>query len=350
MFQLVPRGAVTGIGSLPHRDAQAAVRFIADHSPEIPFWPQLPQRSPDENMIAQVLAPVMDLLTPRGVAQFEIPNGKIGEFRARLRECDAELSPSSAAGFFAFEQALQAGAFADAQMLKGQLTGPITLSNCLWYKGRPLSQLREAQIELTAYLCRLGKWQSARLEQFDKPVLIFVDEPALGADVLIGEGILPLQCVVQALREAGAWVGIHCCASDTPTALCAARPDLISFDAHLNLETFLTAPEILEYVRAGGCLGFGLVPTFDDVSEWSSFFAFMRLLQAADSATIEALVTQSVITATCGLGLMDEPGAALSFRRAQELSGFMRKASAPEQHRARRSPYASPCTIPVYKN
>ena len=49
----VAAGRVTGIGSLPFTDPEAGVRFVAEHSPEIPFWPQLPRRSEDEGMIAQ---------------------------------------------------------------------------------------------------------------------------------------------------------------------------------------------------------------------------------------------------------------------------------------------------------
>lgn len=51
MRELLPQGQVTGIGSLPHRDAEEAVRFVAEQSPAIPFWPQLPQRSDDEMML-----------------------------------------------------------------------------------------------------------------------------------------------------------------------------------------------------------------------------------------------------------------------------------------------------------
>ena len=35
-------GCVTGVGSLPFVDADLAVEFVAEFSPELPFWPQLP--------------------------------------------------------------------------------------------------------------------------------------------------------------------------------------------------------------------------------------------------------------------------------------------------------------------
>ena len=43
----------TGIGSMPHKNADEACSLILKYLPEIPFWPQLPQRSDRENMIIQ---------------------------------------------------------------------------------------------------------------------------------------------------------------------------------------------------------------------------------------------------------------------------------------------------------
>lgn len=68
MREFLPLGQVTGIGSLPHRDANDAIRFVAEHSPTIPFWPQLPQRSDDEMMLPQMLAP---LFLPSGRAEHQ---------------------------------------------------------------------------------------------------------------------------------------------------------------------------------------------------------------------------------------------------------------------------------------
>ena len=41
----IPAGAVTGIGSLPLTSVTSAIRAVAEFSPEVPFWPQLPQLS-----------------------------------------------------------------------------------------------------------------------------------------------------------------------------------------------------------------------------------------------------------------------------------------------------------------
>src|SRR4030065_1116956 len=43
----------TGIGSFPHKDEREAFRLIHGNFSEIPFWPQLPQRSFLEGMVLQ---------------------------------------------------------------------------------------------------------------------------------------------------------------------------------------------------------------------------------------------------------------------------------------------------------
>lgn len=43
----------TAIGSMPHKDPQAACRQVLDSLRDIPAWPQLPKRGFRENMYAQ---------------------------------------------------------------------------------------------------------------------------------------------------------------------------------------------------------------------------------------------------------------------------------------------------------
>jgi hypothetical protein len=175
-------GHVTGIGSLPHLEADAAVEFVAQFSPAIPFWPQLPQRAPSEKMIVQMLAPLLELIEQRGLAHLEVKLVQFDDFRRGLRDVIAALDEKSAAGFFAFERACQANRFPNAAAIKGQISGPITLGWCLFQRGRPYSAQPEIFSDLVDYTCRLASWQVARLKRFGKPVILFIDEPMLAFD------------------------------------------------------------------------------------------------------------------------------------------------------------------------
>jgi hypothetical protein len=64
----VAAGAVTGIGSLPFTSTTSAIRSVAQFSPEVPFWPQLPQRSERESIVGQGFGIIEDLIETRNGA------------------------------------------------------------------------------------------------------------------------------------------------------------------------------------------------------------------------------------------------------------------------------------------
>jgi len=43
----------TAIGSMPHTEPEEACSIVMKYLPAIPAWPQLPKRSPKENMCIQ---------------------------------------------------------------------------------------------------------------------------------------------------------------------------------------------------------------------------------------------------------------------------------------------------------
>ena len=326
MREFLPQGQVTGIGSLPHHDPEDAVRFIAEHSPTIPFWPQLPQRSDGEMMLPQMLAPLLDVLQRHGAARFDIPVDRLNEFRQRLREADVKLDENSAAGFYDFERACKSNSFGQAAALKGQITGPITLAHCLFVDGKPLATLPETLAEFTDYLRRLGVWQIQRLLRFGRPILLFIDEPALTLGASSPPSLSSLQKLVAALRSAGAYVGIHCCASEVPDLICRVKPDIISFDAHQGLEAFLTNPEVQVFIGEGGWLALGIVPTWTDLNQFDVMQAFVRLVSAVEGKyDLSQFVSRSLITATCGLGLLPVESAPASFTKGHELARLMQR-------------------------
>ncbi len=316
-------GAVLGIGSLPHTDPAAAVRFVAEYCPEIPFWPQLPQRSPQDDLLLQMVAPLADLLKMRTAGRIDVLPGRIATVRRRLHSVSARLDETHAPGFFAFEQALAAGDFADARLLKGQLYGPLTLARCLYANGCPIYKLPGIYAALTDYLCRLAHWQVMRLRHFGKPVLIVIDEPALALETPDATALNYVHQMVQAIHEAGASSGVHCCAPAHPATLVNLKTNLISFDAHVGLESFLRHASIQQFVAAGGWLAFGLIPTLLDLSQLAVEDIFARWVGAAVAGgfDVDLLAAHSLISATCGLGLLNEANAAQSFVHTQSLVG-----------------------------
>src|SRR5437879_10699385 len=100
----VAAGAVTGIGSLPLTAATSAIRSVAEFSPEVPFWPQMPQLSERESIVGQGLAIVEDLIEPRNEGYgYQVKKGRLDSVLEILHRRSGELTSVNAAGFGAFE-------------------------------------------------------------------------------------------------------------------------------------------------------------------------------------------------------------------------------------------------------
>src|ERR1700757_1515275 len=124
----VAAGAVTGIGSLPLTSITSAVSAVAEFSPEVPFWPQVPQLSKRESIVGQGLGIVENLIEPRDEGYgYQVKEGQLDSVLEVLHRSSGELTSANAAGFGAFERALSSGLFTSAIAVKGQIEGPITL-------------------------------------------------------------------------------------------------------------------------------------------------------------------------------------------------------------------------------
>src|SRR5690349_12850181 len=179
----VAAGAVTGIGSLPLTSVTSAVRAVAEFSPEVPFWPQLPQLSQQESIVGQGLGIVENLIEPRDEGYgYQVKEGELDSVLEILHRSSGELTPANAAGFGAFEEALSSALFSSAAAVKGQIEGPITLSAYLFHKERPFLADPALFSAIAFHVSQIIGWQIDRLKATGLPVLIFVDEPALCLD------------------------------------------------------------------------------------------------------------------------------------------------------------------------
>lgn len=298
-----PAGAVTGIGSLPFADPAEAVDFVASAVPEVPFWPQLPGRDPAEGMITQSLSLGWNGLRRReGTVSLFVDEADLPDFKAVLRSAAPDLGEHEAAGFAAFRRAARAGAFPDAAVVKGQLTGPMTLAWFVICADEPVIARPSVVEALADRVVRQATWQVRALRALDLPVLIFLDEPALAVLTQLGSGAWAagvLREVCDAIRLAGAIVGIHCCTVPVDFRLLrGARPDVISFDAWRATVTI----DAQAWWDAGGLTAFGLAPSGPQTPEPGDLF--QRWLAAATLGGDPVSVARcSLVTPTCGLGL-----------------------------------------------
>lgn len=327
----VSAGAVTGIGSLPLTSVSSAIQAIAQFSPEVPFWPQLPQLSLSESAIGQGLGCLAGLIELRKEGYgYQVKSGQIDSVLEALHGSGGALTSINAAGFGAFENALASGLFKSAVAVKGQIEGPITLSAYLFHQGRPFLSDPTLFAAIAFHVSQMLSWQIERLNSSGLPVVLFVDEPALcledSADSVSEEQrIDAVAATLENARTRGAYAGLHCCAARPFERMCRAKPDILSFDADERLDLFFTDWHALDFVQQGGTVAYGLVPTRPGVNAADAASIFIRWLKAASLAGDPRTFAQrAMITATCGLGLLEETSIEESFGVAHSISKLVK--------------------------
>ncbi len=315
-------GAVTGIGSLPFADTRAAIDAVARLSPEIPFWPQLPQRAAGESAIAQGLGLLADLIEPRSEGfGYQVKDGCLDRVVALLHRSSGELKAANAAGFAAFEETT----FPSAIAVKGQIEGPVTLATYLFHRGRPFLTDPALFAAIAFHVSQMICWQTDRLKLRGLPVLLFIDEPALCLEVPAGR-LHAIEVALNDARARGAIAGMHCCAARPFARMCQAKPDILSFDAHEGLEAFFADEDALRFVQDGGTVAYGMVPTWQSLEGVHVAALFTRWLTAASLAgDPQELAQRAMISATCGLGLLDTASVGDSFRIAHDVGALIKQ-------------------------
>ena len=322
-------GAVTGIGSVPYKSPSEAVDFVEEVSPEIPFWPKPVQGFPCSNMVEQLVQPFKELLQTGTVPGYFVREGKLDELVEFLVSGEVGLKPETAAGFFAFEEALEAGRFASAIALKGQTTGPLTLSMNLYHGDRSFMEVPELRGAISSYVSRTALWQVERLQRWGKPVILFVNEPYLAAikESQAEGAIALLDTVLSAVKSAGAFVGVHSCAAPPVFKILEeAAPDLVSFDASQDLEKFLKDEAAQEYVRAGGKVAFGFSPMRTSNKNLNVMPHYLRwVMSVPKEVSTRELARNSLVTVTCGLSGVDQDDARRTFALAHQFGDRLKR-------------------------
>ncbi len=335
----LPPFAATGVGSLPHTDAGAAVAAVLDRFREIPYWPQLPRRAPLEGMCVQFGAGLPgaavegerlfveggDALLARAEVFYErFLSGETAPFA---------VPPDRAAGLDRF----LAAARGPYPAVKGQVTGPVSFGLLATDRAkRPLFYDPVGRDILVKHLLRTAQWQVARLKAVAGTVILVLDEPYLAS---VGSAVvaLPREEVIAALDEIfdglpDAIGGIHCCANTDWGLVLSTRARYLSFDAYGYADALLLfADKVQAFLDRGGRLAFGLVPTaaasLARETPESLADRMEDLLRKFEAKGIprEKTAGAAVITPACGLGTLSEEEAERALRLCADLSLLLRR-------------------------
>lgn len=337
------------IGSLPMDDHAEAARAVQQATPEIPAWAQLP-RLAGEDMVSQFAAglpgldaagerPVIDRRAPGFEAELlalyeeflEASEGRPGVVRGHEAPCP---------GIDALERELAARR-EPPLALKGQVTGPFTLGVAVRDEsGRAVfydPQLRDAVVK---HLAGRARRQAGRLARWGRPVILFIDEPALsgfGSSEFLGvqpeEVRAALAEIVAAVHAGRALAGVHVCGNTDWELILESGADIVSFDAFAYFERFiLYRPALERFLAAGKQIAWGIVPTLDaaELARATAPGLAARLaacIAAASSAALPParLLSRSLVTPSCGMGTLPIELARKALALTREVSLIIRQ-------------------------
>lgn len=347
----------TTLGSLPHTDVARGTGLMFASTPEIPAWVQFPKRNLYENMMIQFSEGMPGLIqegdrfyfSTSAVGFIEQMTDFYQRYLAATEDHNLEaldsfrLSPQYAAGFAEFTAQLPELVASNVPvMLKGQVSGPVTLgTNLLDQNGRCSyydEQLRDIVIKT---IKMKALWQIAQLSRFNLPVMIFLDEPSLlgfGKPLFLTisreDVIRDINEITAAIHTQGGQSGVHCEENTDWSLLMETDLDILDFDAYDHLQAITLYPaELHAFLDRGGCLGWGIVPTLDikaaateTVPSLLSRFeeGVERLVNKGFDR--ELLLRRALITPSCGAGgVLTEPLAERVFGLLSQLSVMLRK-------------------------
>lgn len=342
------------IGSLPHNTVESAMEVVKKDFSEIPFYPQLSNINRNEDMTIQFLEGLPSFLPSNESFEIDTESEKFFEdlesfftdYEEIIADTDTEIlekyaiSKEFSSTFPEFEKIIKN---TKPQYAKAQIIGPFTLAAMLTDQNGINAIFDETLREIVVKLLTLKVlWQIKHIKQANPTTIpiIFMDEPTLSqlgtsAYLTISDKdvVDMLAEISEIIHQNGGISAIHCCGKCDWTILIKAKADIINFDAFAFSEHLgLFAQEIDKFLRDGGKLAWGLVPTLDvealkNITLADLIKDFGQGIKYLTNKGIDEklIIDNSLITSSCGAGSLSVELAQKAMDLVFELSNELRK-------------------------
>lgn len=354
MNNFKPNGLPLLIGSLPIDDHKKAVEIVLSTTPDIPLWVQLPCY-PEEGMIPQFLEglPGVDLSIEKnqintGLDGFDEEVLAFFEDYIALSESGSDLNGSRfalngarAKGFLEFLNQIDASK-STPSALKGQVTGPISFCTAVKDQNNKDifydDQLRDAAIKKLALNAR---WQAKEFSKRGALPIIFIDEPALSGFgtsaylTITKENVTSsIEEIVEQIHAENGLAGVHVCGNTQWDMLLESAIDIISFDTFAYFDRFVLYPEAIKnFLAKGKILAWGIVPTLQpEIILEQTVQGLAETLDRQIDEVVQKtgiaksqILSQSLITPSCGTGALDKEKALFALNLTKEVSRQVRQ-------------------------
>jgi len=260
-----PDCKTTAMGIMPHTDVEKAIKLALGL--DIPFWAQLPKVSFYEDMYAQASQSFPGIVVDPEAEKIGLDTARfekeLGDYSQRMAEPELfTLSRSYSAVYHRFlGESLQGYA-----AIRGQLIGPVSFGFRLTDEdNRPIIYNEGVRTILFDFIQRKANVQYRELREKNQNAFVWLDEPGLG---WVFSGLSGYNDV-QAKQDYGNFLNglegpkaLHLCANVNLPYLLELGIELLSFDAYqIGLMPKEYASAVARFVRSGGVISWGIVPT-----------------------------------------------------------------------------------------
>lgn len=292
-------GTASSVGSLPHRQVDAAVSVAVAACPDLPAAPSLPALDPREGMLSQ---------GAWGLRGLEIDADGVLGVTGELDPGDpfADVPGIDGPAFGGLRAFLHANRHRTGP-LKLQFTGPVTLGLGLLQAG--VHADRAFAVADAAVRIRIRSVLETALAIAPlAPQVVFIDEPGLGVLSRPGAPIhtddaLDLVSGALAAVEPFAVTGLHCCGDIDWRLALAVGPQIVSMPIDGSIVEHAGALGV--HIDRGGWVAWGAIPTNRPVGGssdrlWRALAdTWCELVQRGCDAL--RLREQALVTPECGL-------------------------------------------------
>ncbi len=255
----------TAMGIMPHTDVEKALELALGL--DIPFWPQLPKVSFYEDMYVQTSQNFPGIVVDHENEKISLDTAMFEEelegYSQKMGEAETfALSRDYSVVYHRFlEKELQS-----YPAIRGQLTGPVSFGfKVMDENTKPIIYHEGVKTILFDFIQRKANIQYRELSQKNRNAFVWLDEPGLGWVFSGLSGYSDVQAkkdywnFLQGLEGPKA---LHLCANVGLPYLLELGIEILSFDAYqMELMPKGYAGTVAEFLRNGGIISWGIVPT-----------------------------------------------------------------------------------------
>jgi hypothetical protein len=255
----------TAMGIMPHANVDKA--FALALSLDVPFWPQLPNVSYHEDMYAQASQYFPGITIDAQNKKILFDTTRFVQELAQYSERMANPETFSLTGSYSVAyQRFLAHDLAGFAAIRGQLIGPVSFGFKVTDEHNvPIIYNEDVRVLLADFIQRKINAQYRELQAKNANAFVWLDEPGLG---WVFSGLSGYDDV-RAKRDYADFLGslsgpkaLHLCANVNLPYLLGLGTDVLSFDAYqLTLMPRAYAEPVAGFLRAGGTISWGIVPT-----------------------------------------------------------------------------------------